>query len=168
MGAALTIEEKKERVLEKMVRTDTERSTGERKRNSFNGTEGKLAIGYLIKGFHLHIFNDTPGRIDKAIAGGYTFVSPDEVGGTRENVVSRNTDLGDKVRFLAGTADDGRTPLYSYLLKIKDEWYEEDQNAIQAKTHEIDDAIKNGRSAGNTDGTYTPQGGISLRQSNKF
>lgn len=168
MAQALTVEQKKEKVL--AVRSSADRlGTGtERKRNVFNGTEGKLTIDHQIEGFHLHIFNDTPGRIANAISGGYTFVSPDEVGGTRENVVSRNTDIGDKVRFLVGRSEDGKEPAYAYLMKIKQDWYDEDQNSIQAKVNETDDAIRNGKATNNTEGFYTPKDGIKMSQSNKF
>jgi len=167
MAQALTVAQKKEKAL---TRTTADRldSGVERKRNIFNGTEGKLTIEHVIEGFHLHIFNDTPGRIANAQAGGYAFVSPDEVGGTRENVVSRNTDIGDKVRFLVGRSEDGKEPAYAYLMKIKQDWYDEDQNAIQAKVNETDDAIRNGKATSNTDGFYTPKDGIKMTQSNKY
>ena len=97
----------------------------ERKRGVFNGTQGKLQVNTEIPGFHLHIFNDTPGRIQNATENGYEFVHPSEVGGVMENVTSRNTDLGDKVRFLVGAGDKGE-PMYAYLMKIKEEWWEED------------------------------------------
>lgn len=162
---ALTIEEKKEKALDKLVRSNTERNTGERKRNVFNGTEGKLTIQHKIEGFHLHIFNDSPGRVQQAIDGGYTFVEPAEIGGVKDNVVSRNTDLGDKVRFLVGRDDTGNA-LYAYLMKIKQEWYEEDQNILQDKNNLVDDAIRNGASpkdGRSQEGFYAPKGGITYK-----
>ena len=169
MAQALTLEQKKEKAL--AVRSTADRlGTGtERKRNVFNGTEGKLTIEHQIEGYHLHIFNDSPGRIASAQSGGYEFVSPDEVGGTRENVVSRNTDVGDKVRFLVGRSEDGKEPQYAYLMKVKQEWYEEDQQAVQAKVNATDDAIRNGKaSSESTEGFYTPKNGIKMNHSNKF
>ena len=165
MAQALTIEEKKERALEKMVRTNTDRDTGERKRNVFNGTEGKLTIQHKIEGFHLHIFNDAPGRIQQALDAGYVFVTPEEIGGVKENVVSRNTDLGDKVRFLVGRSEDG-TALYAYVMKIKQAWFDEDQGIMQDKNNLIDDAIRNGSNAKDGksfEGSYVPKGGISYK-----
>lgn len=91
----------------------------------------------------MHIFNDSPGRIQAAIDSGYEFVSPDEVGGTMENVTSRNTDLGDKVRFLVGT--DGNDPVYAYVLKIKEEWWKDDQADLQKRNDATDAAIRSGK-----------------------
>lgn len=171
MPKALTMEEKVARVEAKkaaeqtapQVRTTTQRSKREN-RTSFNGTEAKLRIGNLIDGYHLHILNDTPGRIDQALSAGYEFVSPDEVGGVASNVVSRNTDLGDKVRFLVGTSADNQ-PMYAYLMKIELDLYKEDQQALQTRNDRVDEAIRGGKlikEGHSTDGFYQPEGGIKM------
>jgi hypothetical protein len=165
MPEALTIEEKKEKALEKQVRNNSERPAQERKRNVFNGTQGKLSVNYTIEGYHLHGFNDENGRIADALDGGYEFVTPEEVGGVKENVVSRNTDLGDKVRWLVGRTTEGG-PLYCYLMKIKQEWFEEDQAILQAKNNLIDDAIRKGRNTkdgSSAEGFYAPREGINYK-----
>ena len=126
-----------------------------RQRGAFNGTRGKLQVGYSIPGYHLYIFNDTPGRITAATDNGYEFVHPEEVGGTTTNVVSRNTDLGDKVRFLVGS-NDGE-PMYAYLMKIKQEWWEEDQADLAKRNKQIEQSIRGGKLTGdgmNTEGFY--------------
>jgi hypothetical protein len=154
MPKALTPAEKEVKVTEKKA---IEAAKAVRtKRASFNGTEAKLRIGHTIPDHHLHIFNDEPGRVEQALAVGYTFVTPDEVGGTATNVVSRNTDIGDKVRFLVGTDGKGE-PLYAYLMKIPLEFYEEDQAALQSKIDAVDAAIRGGKLTGDghtTEGFY--------------
>jgi hypothetical protein len=164
MAVALTIEEKKARALGQ-VRDTHDRPTSERRRNVFNGTEGKLTITHQIEGYHLHIFNDSPGRVQQALDGGYVFVTPDEIGGVKENVVSRNTDLGDKVRFLVGRDETGEA-LYAYLMKIRQEWFDEDQNIMQEKNNLVDDAIRNGGSPKDGkafEGSYVPKEGIKYK-----
>jgi hypothetical protein len=159
MAKALTIEEKKEQAL---TRTTNERPTRERVRNVFNGTQAKLTVNHQIPGYKLHIFNDEPGRIQTAIDGGWEFVQPHEVGGVKDSVTSGNTDLGDKVRFLVGTSEKG-DGLYAYLLKIKQEWWEEDQSATQQRNDRVDDAIRGGvnvKDGTSADGFYTPREGI--------
>lgn len=125
-------------------RRDMDRSDGNRKRGGFAGTSQKLSVSKSIPGFHLHIFNDDGARIEEAISVGWEFVTPDEVGKTTPHVVSRNTDLGDKVRFLVGKQEGGG-PLYAYLMKIKEEWWQEDQGLIQARNDLIDEAIRTGK-----------------------
>lgn len=163
--AALTMSEKiaKAEAKQEVVRTTSGRSKREN-RSSFSGTEAKLRIGNQIDGFHLHILNDTPGRIDQALSVGYEFVSPDEVGGVSNNVVSRNTDLGDKVRFLVGTGPNNE-PMYAYLMKIELDLYAEDQQALQTRNDRVDTAIRGGKALStgqSSEGTYVPQGGITL------
>jgi hypothetical protein len=145
MPKALTPQEKMEKVEAKIEAKEVKKTRG--KRATFNGTQGKLHIAHQIEGYHTHIFNDSPGRIAFAQDVGYEFVSPDEIGGVSINVVSRNTDVGDKVRFLVGTAETGEA-LYAYLMKIRQEFYEEDQNEAQAKIDLVDEAIRGGRLTG--------------------
>lgn len=136
-----------------------------RKRNVFNGTETKLRVSNQIPGYHLHIFNDIAGRIQTALDAGYEFVAPSEVGGVSVNVTDRNTDLGDKVRFLVGRTETGE-PMYAYLLKIRQDWYEEDQAALEQRNMLIDEAIRSGKNtkAGtNSDGFYVPREGIKYK-----
>lgn len=162
MARALTIEEKKEQAL---TRNANERHTRERVRNVFNGTQAKLTVNHQIPGYHMHIFNDEPGRIQTAIDGGWEFVTPDEVGGVKDSVTSGNTDLGDKVRFLVGTSEKG-DGLYAYLMKIKEEWWQEDQDEIQKRNDRVDDAIRGGvnvASGTSAEGFYTPKGGINYK-----
>ena len=162
MAKALTIEEKKEQVL---TRNANERPTRESVRNVFNGTQSKLTVNNQIPGYHLHIFNDEPGRIQTATDGGWEFVTPDEVGGVKDSVTSGNTDLGDKVRFLVGTSEKG-DGLYAYLMKIKEEWWQQDQDETQKRNDRVDDAIRGGvnvASGTTTEGFYTPKGGINYK-----
>jgi hypothetical protein len=162
--AALTPEQKRAKVEEKQIRNSTERPT-RKKRSSFNGTEGKLRVNNQIEGYHLHIFNDTPGRIEQALDVGYEFVSPEEVGGVGINTVSRNTDLGDKVRFLVGKTENGEA-MYAYLMKLRSEFYEEDQAALQSRIDKVDGAIRRGEITADghsSDGRYIPREGISMK-----
>ena len=164
MPKALTMEEKREKSMAE-YEAKQEAPKGEQRRerrSAFNGTRGKLSINGQIPGYHLHIFNDTTeGRIQQALETGYEFVSPEEVGGVTTNVTDRNTDIGDKVRFLVGSAD-GK-PLYAYLMKIKQEWWEEDQKAMQERNDKTDAAIRGGKIDG-VDNTGFYNAGIKMNK----
>ena len=134
-----------------------------RRRNAFNGTDTKLSIRAEIPGYHLHVLTDTGSRIQDALESGYEFVTPGEAGGIGENVVSRNGDLGDRVRFLVNPRSTGNEQ-YGYLMKQRLEWYEEDQRALQEKAGKIDAAIKRGKVTGDNPSFYVPRGGISMKQ----
>ena len=83
------------------------------------------------------------------------------VGGVSENVVSRNGDLGERIRFLVNPRAEG-TEQYGYLMKIRQEWYEEDQAELQAKNNLIDAAVRKGKITGENPSFYTPRDGIKL------
>ena len=140
----------------------------ERKRGVFNGTQSKLQVGQQIEGYHLHIFNDTPGRIQAAIENGYEFVSPEEVGYASTNVTNRNVDLGGRVS-VVGSKNDMGQPVQQVLLKIKQEWWDEDQEELATKNRKIEQAIRGGKLTGegqSTEGFYNA--GIKADVSNKF
>ena len=78
-----------------------------------------------------------------------------------ENVVSRNGDLGERIRYLVNPRAEG-TEQYGYLMKIRQEWYEQDQVELQAKNNLIDESIRGGKITGNNPAFYTPRDGIKL------
>ena len=103
-----------------------------------------------IPGFHLHWFNGTPDRIQRAVSGGYTFVDATEMhlnnttlGGS--SAVSGNTDLGSQVSIVAGKelGQDGQ-PIRMVLMKIKQEWYEEDQKLIAERNDKVAQSLTQG------------------------
>ena len=170
MPRALNEFEKRDRILAKQAErnafaepTATPAVDGatRKRRNTFNGTEAKLSVRQQIPGYHLHVLTDAGSRIQEAMDSGYEFVRPDEVGGVSENVVSRNGDLGERIRYLVNPRAQG-TEQYGYLMKIRQEWYEEDQAELQAKNNRIDASIRKGKITGDNSAFYQPTGGIKL------
>jgi hypothetical protein len=169
MPRALNEFEKRDRLIAKIEERKTAEAaptpalngTTRKKRNVFNGTEAKISVQKQIDGYHLHVFTDTGGRIQAAMDNGYEFVRPDEVGGVSENVVSRNGDLGERIRYLVNPRAEG-TEQFGYLMKIRQEWHEEDQTELQAKNNLIDAAIRKGKITGENPSFYTPRDGIKL------
>jgi hypothetical protein len=172
MPRALNEFEKRDRLIAKMEErkanaegTSVAKDGATRKRrNVFNGTEAKLGVRQQIEGYHLHIFTDSGSRIQEALDNGYEFVRPEEIGGVSENVVSRNGDLGERIRYLVNPRAEG-SEQYGYLMKQRQEWYEEDQRALQARNNQVDNAIKRGKITGENPSFYVPNGGISVKQS---
>ena len=166
MPAALTYQEKVERINAKLLEKQEGSSPAvdgatRKRRNVFNGTEAKLGVRSQIPGYHLHIFTDAGSRVQEAIDSGYEFVTPTEIGGVSENVVSRNGDLGERIRYLVNPRAEG-TEQFGYLMKVRQEWFEEDQAELQAKNNRIDSAIRKGKMGGDSPQFYVPNGGIKL------
>lgn len=185
MAKALTPVEKMERITAKAnevrgaIPEDTSKKPQIRKapergsrptRGVFNGTRGKLKIGdvdvqnFAEAGWSLHIFNDTPGRIEEALSDGWEFVTRDEIGSVVANVVDGNTDLANKVQFRVGQDDSGNG-MFAFLMKIPTHAYLEAQTQLQRRNDLIDNAIRSGKNvkAGDSpDGFY--DAGISIKR----
>lgn len=102
-----------------------------------------------LPGHHLHWINDDDNRINDALQGGYVFVESDEVllnsfSTATDTSVSGNTDLGTRVSLFVGTTRSGQ-PMRAYLMKIKQEWYDQDQAIIQERSDRIDQTLKAGK-----------------------
>ncbi len=123
----------------------------------------KLVVPAHIKekGYKYRVVNGSPQRINDALAGGYDFVY-DKASDTDEHEGSRNS-LGKKWSYNVGTHKDG-SPRVDFLMKIKTEFYEEDQAAKKVLVDEVDDAIHKGRiNRGKDDKRYVPDdGGITI------
>lgn len=115
------------------VRTEADRPR-RTTRIPFGGARTKLAIGFEIPGQHLHWINDTAGRLDEAQQGGYSFVSPSEVGFTEKE---------SQVKRFVGKDEAGEA-IHAYLMKIDIDLYEEDQRTLQAGVDVFDRAMKAG------------------------
>ena len=122
----------------------------QRKRIPMSSPKAKLSTP-VIPGFHLHWMNDYAGRISQALEGGYEFVKPEETfvnsndfAGLGEMMETSGTDLGSRVSVVVGKNEDG-TPLRAYLMKIREEWYVEDQAAGQTRVEELHEAMRQGK-----------------------
>ena len=80
-------------------------------------------------GFHNHIFNDLPGRVERAKEAGYAHVLDKE---------------GKPVKLIVDKGSDGRG-MNGYLMEIPREWYEEDMALVQRESDKVDQAILRGR-----------------------
>jgi hypothetical protein len=126
-----------------------------RARGVFNGTKGKF-LSIELPGYHVHILNDSPGRLAEALENGYEFINVNEVP-NGEQLSALNTDMGEKIRYRVGKSDSGEA-LFAYHMKIKQEWYEEDQRELQSKVDRTDNAIREGKNGPDTNGFYIPKG----------
>ena len=97
-----------------------------------------------LEGYVPRWINDDGGRIQHAMKGGYEPIYQDHIKvGDGEDL---NTDMGSWVSQIVGKKENGE-PLRAYAMKIRKEWYDEDQKAKQAPIDAIDEAIKGGNVA---------------------
>jgi len=125
------------------------RSPAERKRIPMSVPVQRLEV-QDIPGYHLHWFLSTSERLQRALDGGYEFVDEREMqlnnvslGGN--SAISGNTDMGSRVSVVSGqeVGKDGQ-PTRLILMKIKQEWWDEDQKAVEARNTKVRDALLGG------------------------
>lgn len=107
-----------------------------------------------IPGYHVHWINDYVGRIAQAVQGGYEFVDQSEALITMPDLagasLGKGTDLGSRVSVVVGRGEDG-APLRAYLMKIRQEWFDEDQKAGQERVDAVHEALRRGAQKNPTD-----------------
>ena len=115
---------------------------GQRKRIPLSVPRRKMEAPDL-PGFHLHWFLES--NVPTALQGGYEFVKMDEfplnqIGVATDTSVSGNADLGTNIKIIAGIGADNRAE-YQLLMKIREEWWKEDQKVIEARNASVMEAI---------------------------
>lgn len=143
---------------------NSEKSEGKRKRIPFGGNRTKLQLSDQEReaidkaGYVPRWFNDADGRIGRAEAGGWEFVSPDEALSVSESSLHEgNTDLNSKVSKVVSRGTDKQ--VRAVLMKIKKEWYNEDQERKEDRNRAVDEALRIGQPGGNVvENQYVPKG----------
>lgn len=125
-----------------------ETALGNRKRIPMSVPKAKMSVPE-IDGFHLHWINDYAGRVQQAMQGGYEFVSEEECminnfSLATSSEMSGNTDMGSRVSIVVGKNEDG-SALRAYLMKIRNEWFAEDQEVAQERVDAVDQQISRGQ-----------------------
>ncbi len=90
-------------------------------------------------GYARRWINDTGDRVVRAEQGGYQFVEDEKM--------RDESGRGKRVSMTVGTKQDG-TPLWAYLMEIREEFHEEDQRAKQSAINETEAAINRGEPTG--------------------
>ncbi len=125
------------------------KTSAERKRIPMSVPVQKLEVPEMA-GYHLHWFRGENARISRALDGGYEFVKSGELalnnvslGG--DSAESGNTDMGSNVSIAegSGVGGDGQ-PLRMVLMKIKLEWYEEDQRLMENRNEQVAASLRGG------------------------
>lgn len=142
--------------------SDTVRSEAQRpRRNSIGVPRLTLAVKRQIPGYHLCWMNDD-GNVENALDSGYEFVVKGETE-LENGITPSNVDASDKIKLKVGTTQQGDI-LYAYLMKIKQEWHEEDMKNVEAENKRIEEAIAGGNINGSVgqDGRYVDR--ISIKR----
>jgi hypothetical protein len=137
-----------------------------------NSPQRKLEVP-PIDGYTMYWFRGDPGRLQRAQRAGYEFVRPEEVELNNFDLAGDpsapgQTDMGDRVSVAAQDGADGNGQfLRLYLMKIKNEYREQDQERYERERIDpIVNALAGGR-LGSGEGGEHP-GDIPLRYQKPF
>ena len=121
-------------------------SQGKRKRVPFGGHRTKLQLSeedakaFEEAGFTVRWINDKDGRIERAKAGAWTFVAPEEaISVSGGEAHEEKSDLHGKVSQIVSMGTD--SPIRAYLMKISTQYYDEDQEAKEEVNRRTDEAL---------------------------
>ena len=98
------------------------------------GMRNRLTFKNLDPAYNYRIINDKDDRIKQAQEGGYEFVESSEQLGDLK--VAEATKIGSRVSKPVGHGMTG------YLMRIKKEWYDEDQSKKQEKVDTLEKSMK--------------------------
>lgn len=150
-----------------VVRELSDRDSDSLPRRRMIGGGSKLGVdcGKLIAaGYHPYWRNDQDGRVQEALANGYEFVHPSEIEEVTHHIAA--TEMSeDKVSRVVGYTDKGE-PIRAYLMKIKQEWFEENQAFYQKRAAAIDNAIRHGTTTP-VESAYQPKEGTHYQTRNR-
>lgn len=110
----------------------------------------KLAVPD-IPGYHLHWMLGTETRLAQALKAGYQFVEKGETLVNNKGLADSasddgSTDLGSRVTVAAGgdTSSDGQA-VQMVLMKLRQEWWDEDQKRLEEKSDQLAAALRSGK-----------------------
>ena len=140
-----------------------EKNKGKAARVPFGGFRLKLQLsdedmkGFKERKMVTHWFNDDPGRIERALGGGYKFVDPEHASSLGQGALHRDgsdPESGARVSIVVNRSE----PITrAYLMEIKEKFYKEDQRAKETVNQKVDDALAlGGKSPSDLENEYRP------------
>lgn len=95
-----------------------------------------------------HWFNDDPGRLERALGGGYTFVKPEHATSLGQGALhadGQDSESGARVSIVVNKTD---PVTRAYLMEISEKFYKEDQRAKETINEKVDEALAAGGAGG--------------------
>ena len=116
-----------------------------RRQRGIHGRGRKKLLVPEVKGYHLRFVNDVGTSLhDLTKLDDYDYVTREEIGDhVGENSSDGNSDLGSKVRVLVDKDEQGK-PIYAYLLKKKQEYYDADQAEAEESRQGKEETLRRG------------------------
>jgi hypothetical protein len=142
----------------------SERSQGKRERVRFGGLRLKLQLSdedmkeFKRRKMVPRWFNDDPGRLERALGGGYKFVKPEHAGSLGQGALhadGKDPESGARVSLVVNR---GTPVIRAYLMEISEKYYKEDQAEKEKVNAQVDEALAlGGARASELENEYKPR-----------
>ncbi len=135
---------------------NSERSEGTTTRVPFGSMRLKMQLskedqdGFKARKRVTRWFNDAPGRIERALAGGYNFVKPEDARSLGQGALHGDSTDPSKSR-VSLVVSRGDPIIRAYLMEIKEKYFKEDQVKKEAINSQVDDALALGGKTGGSE-----------------
>jgi hypothetical protein len=148
-----------------MANTRTsERSKGTVDRVPFGGIRLKLQLSEADnKAFKArkkvpHWFNDDPGRLERALGGGYTFVKPEHATSLGQGALHQDGSDPESNARVSIVVNRSEPVTRAYLMEISEKFYKQDQAEKEKRNRLVDDALAlGGKGASDVEESYRPK-----------
>lgn len=131
-----------------------ERSEGKVARVPFGGPRLKLQLsdedmkGFKLRKMKIHWFNDDPGRLERALGGGYNFVKPERATSLGQGALhgdGKDAESNVRVSIVVNRSD---PVTRAYLMEISEKYYYQDQATKEKVNMKVDEALALGGKLG--------------------
>ena len=140
-----------------------ERSKGKTARVPFGGPRLKMQLSdadmaeFKRRKMKIHWFNDDPGRIERALGGGYKHVNPEYAMSLGQGALhgdGKDPESNARVSIVVNRSE----PITrAYLMEISEKFYREDQAEKEKVNSQVDEALAMGGEGGSDiEGAYRP------------
>ena len=143
---------------------DTERSEGKVDRVPFGGIRLKLQLSdsdmktFKERKMITRWFNDDPGRIERALGGGYRYVHPENARSLGQGALHRDGKDPESNKRVSIVVNRSDPVTRAYLMEIEEKFYKEDQATKELRNQKVDDALAlGGKTGSDLENAYRPK-----------
>ena len=142
----------------------SERSQGKTASVPFGGVRLKTQLSkedmaeFKRRKMVLRWFNDEPGRLERALAGGYKFVKPEHATSLGQGALHMDGNDPESNARVSIVANRGKDVIRAYLMELPEKFRKEDQIKKEAINAQVDEALAVGGYRGsNIENEYKPK-----------
>jgi hypothetical protein len=151
--------------MNKMANTrKSERSEGRTARVPFGGFRLRTQLskedmlGFKKRRMVTRWFNDEPGRLERALAGGYNFVKPEYATSLGQGALHGDGNDPESNARVSMVVNRGEPIIRAYLMEISKKFHDEDKAAKEKVNAQVDEALAIGGSRGSElENEYKPK-----------